>query len=397
MQITYILSQYPARSETFIAREMRELARQGHDITIARLRWSDTQSGMSVDSATVLPLPWSPLTWLRGLAWGAVRAPRALLHIGRDLLDARALSLQWGRLLLLALIALSLARRLHQHPTEHLRAHFLDSESIAAHWIARLLDVPYSVTAHTLNTRFSPRLLRRVAEKASFCAGISVEVRDLLTTLAPDQPNVHLVRNGLQVPDAPSTPRLPSPPLRLVAVGRLIEKKGFDVLLEACSLLRAWLRPLRCTLIGDGPLRSALDAQIRRQGLARHVTLAGARPNDDVLRAIRRHDVLVMPSRPTPTGERDGIPTVLIEAMAHGTSVVASAFAGIPELIDHGLTGRLVPPNNPQALARALAATMDRPVQTVCMCRRGRERITRDFNLTREVARLHHLMRQSID
>lgn len=397
MQITYILSQYPARSETFIAREMQELARQGHDITIARLRWSDTESGMTVDSATVLPLPWSPLNWLRGLGWGAVRAPRVLLQIGRDLLDARSLSLEWGRLLLLALISLSLARRLHPCRTDHFRAHFLDSEAISAHWIGRLLDAPYSVTAHTLKTRFPARLLRRVAEGASFCAGISMEAHDLITTLAPDQSNVHLIRNGIRIPEPPSSSRSPSPPIRLLAVGRLIEKKGFNILLEACSLLQTWLRPARCTIIGDGPLRSALDAHIHQQGLSRHVTLAGPQPNDDVLRAIRQHDVLVMPSRPTPTGQRDGIPTVLIEAMAHGTSVVASAFAGIPELVDHGVTGRLVPPNNPRALARALATTMDRPAHAARMRQQGRERIVRDFNLAREVGRLHCLMRQSVE
>lgn len=395
MNITYILSQYPARSETFIAREMRELVRRGDDLTIARLRWSDTGSGMRVEDATVLDLHWNPIDWLLGLGWGIAKAPRVILRIGRDIGTAATLSSLWWRLLVLALVALALGRSLRRQPPDHLRAHLLDSEAIVARWLSQLLGVPYSVTIHTLTTRFPPPLLRRTVEDASFCATISQETKHMVEALASQTPPVRLIRNGVRIPVCPSRSQRTSSPVRLLIVGRLIEKKGFDVLLDACSLLRAWIRPFQCTVIGDGPLRPSLEDQARQQGLTPFVTFHGAQPNEEVLRAIRRHDILAMPSRPTETGDRDGIPTVLIEAMAHGTFVVASAFAAIPELIADGETGRLVPPGDPEALARALARAVDRPQEVARMRMRGRARIVRDFNLAREVGTLQTLIRST--
>ena len=183
--------------------------------------------------------------------------------------------------------------------------------------------------------------------------------------------------------------------LRLLAVGRLVEKKGFDVLLKACAHLLSRGCSFRCSIIGDGPLRDSLRAQARNLNVAHRVAFRGAESNEVVLRAMQKHDVLVMPSRPARDGTRDGIPTVLMEALSHGTPVVASKFAGIPELIEDGGTGRLVPPEDSVALARTLHRMFAHPQQASAMAKAGRERVRRDFNLIHEVQRLNTLIRES--
>ena len=389
MHIAYIVSQYPARSETFVAREMNQLARQGRRITLARLRWSDTQDGLRVPEADVLPLQWSPIRWCKGLGWALVNRPRALVQMARDIGTAPVLSSLWQRLLILALVSLALARTLEGRSVDHLRAHLLDSEAIAAYWIGSLLDRPFSVTLHTRKTRFPSPLLRRVARSTAFIAAISHETRRLAATMSGREARICTIRNGVSVsPTLPrSLPRTP-PTWRLLAVGRLVEKKGFDVLVRACRLLRAWGRPVQCTLIGAGPQREALARQIRRNALQDRMTLRGAQPNAEVYRALRRHDLLVAPSRPASDGDRDGIPTVLIEALSQGVPVVASAFAAIPELVQDGETGRLVTPGAPVTLARTLHRLFDAPQHAARMGRNGREQIRRCFSVEREGRRL---------
>jgi len=395
MEIAYIVSQYPARSETFIAREMEQLLVQGNRLLIAPLRWSDTGEGIRVKGADVLGLQWNPLDWAFSLAWAAARRPRRVAQMGRDVCTVPLFSGLWWRLLVLSLVSLALARELNDHSVDHLRAHFLDSEAIATFWVSRLLEIPFSVTVHTLKTRFPTSLLRRVGQTASFSATISEETKCMADNLTGGRTQIVLIRNGVTVPSSVRTRTSPlaPPDWRLLAVGRLVEKKGFDTLLDACALLRAWGRPFRCDIIGDGPRRDRLAEQARRLRIERHVTFHGAQPNEEVYRAFRRHDILVAPSRTSPDGDRDGLPTVIIEALSCELPVVASAFAAIPELVADGETGRLVPPDAPVALARALRRLFDRPRHTFRMGRRGREQVRRHFQLGREVTKLNAWIR----
>jgi colanic acid/amylovoran biosynthesis glycosyltransferase len=390
MEIAYIVSQYPARSETFIAREMEQLLAQGNRLLIAPLRWSDTGAGIRVERADVLGLRWNPLDWGFSLAWAAARCPRQVIQMGRDISTAPLFSGLWWRLLLLGLISLSLARALDGRSIDHLRAHFLDGEAITAFWISHLLDIPFSTTVHTQSTRFPTPLLRRVAQATSFCAVTGSATKRMVEAMADRQDRIGLIRNGVPLPPTVRSRTFPvAPPVwRLMAVGRLVEKKGFDTLLDACTLLRNWGRPFRCHIIGDGPRRDRLVAQARRLEIEPYVTFYGAQPNEEVYRALHQHDVLVAPCRLARDGDRDGLPTVLMEALSCGVPVVASAFAAIPELVIDGETGRLVPPDAPVALARALRRLFDRPRHAFRMGRQGREHVRRHFRLEREVETL---------
>lgn len=399
MKIAYVVSQYPARSETFIAREMKQLLARSNRLLIAPLRWSDTGEGIRVERADVLGLQWNPLDWIFSFAWAASRSPRKIVRIGRDLCTAPLFSAAWWRLLILGLVSLALARELSDRSVDHLRAHFLDSEAIAAFWTSRLLNVPFSITIHTRSTRFPASLLRQVAQASSFCAAISSETKELAERLTGPGARIGIIRNGVSLPPSvqPRSGPLTPPSWRLLAVGRLIEKKGFDTLLDACRLLRDWGRPFHCDIIGDGPRRDRLVEQARQLRIERHVTFHGAQPNEEVYRAFRRHDILVAPSCPSPDGSRDGLPTVIIEALSCGVPVVASSFAAIPELVADGKSGRLVSPDTPVALARALRQLFDRPRHAFQMARHGRDQVRRRYQLEREVEKLDTWIRATSD
>jgi glycosyltransferase involved in cell wall biosynthesis len=196
------------------------------------------------------------------------------------------------------------------------------------------------------------------------------------------------VYNGVSLAPV-AGPRPPArPPFHLLALGRLVPKKGFAVLLTACRDLAAQGVEVRLTLAGDGPERGKIRELIDREGLAHRVSLPGAVPHREVARLMAAADLLVMPSLIAPSGDRDGIPNVILEALLCEVPVVASAVSGIPEVIQDGDTGWLTTPGDPEALARAVAAALADPQEARRRAERGRALVAREFDSERNYARL---------
>jgi glycosyltransferase involved in cell wall biosynthesis len=179
----------------------------------------------------------------------------------------------------------------------------------------------------------------------------------------------------------------------VLAVGRLVKTKGFGVLVGACRHLRDRGVAVRCEIVGSGPRRPVLEAKVEREGLEDRVALQGALPFEKVEQKYASADVVAVPSRHDPdTSGRDGLPNVVIEALAAGLPVVGSNYAGIPDLIQDGVTGRLVPPGDDEALADALHEVRDHPERAADWARAGREEVRKRYNLRREVQRLVNCM-----
>jgi glycosyltransferase involved in cell wall biosynthesis len=172
---------------------------------------------------------------------------------------------------------------------------------------------------------------------------------------APDRDRVRTAYVGIPTELFRAEPPPPDGPLRLLAVARLCEKKGIDTLVDAVALLRDRGVPCELTIFGDGPLRASLEAQASARGPGLQVRFGGAVPQEEVARQMRACHAFVLPCRRDRNGDMDGIPTVFMEAMATGRPVVSCAVSGIPELVRDGETGLIVAPDEPAALADALA------------------------------------------
>jgi colanic acid/amylovoran biosynthesis glycosyltransferase len=394
MKICYVTSRYPSLSETFIAREMQWLVDLGHEITICQLKWSTpwrSQQGLQVSPAYVLSPQFGPLPWAKGLAWGLCRKGNPLRSIWQEYRQTSGEAKSKLKLLAILLTVLRLAQCLDGNGIGHVRAHFLHGEAVGAMWLARLLNAPYSITAHTLAIYFPRSIIEKTVRAASFCAAITNETLELLTDLRGTSEAVHLIRNGISLREfmVNSAVSWNSRPPQITAVGRLVSKKGFDLLIRACSLLRDWDIDFTCKIIGDGPQYATLNRLITELDLGGYVSLVGALPFEEVKCHYQRASIVVMPSRISSDGQdRDGLPTVIIEALAMGVPVVATTLAGIPDLIIHNQTGLLVPCDNPTELATAIRRILEDENLRDCLAQAGREKVAREFDMAESARRL---------
>jgi glycosyltransferase involved in cell wall biosynthesis len=325
------------------------------------------------------------LHWLR-------RRPRAYLGALRDVLAGTWGSANFfvGALGCFPKVAQA-ARLMEADGVSHVHCHFANHPAVAGLVIHRLAGIPYSFTAHGSDLHVERRMLARKVAEAAFVTTVSHDNRRLILAECGGRyaDKVHVVRAGVDTRlFAPRPPRDGGGPLRILCVGTLHEVKGQAQLVEACRLLTEAGLDLRCRLVGHGPDRALLARRIAAAGLAGRVVLVGPRTRPQVAAELRATDVLVAPSVPTRRGKREGIPVVLMEAMSSGVPVVASALSGIPELVEDGVGGLLVPAGDAQALAGALRRLHGDPALAARLGRAGRARVEREFDLDRSAAEL---------
>jgi len=393
-QIAYILKMYPRFSETFIVNEILELERQGVDVRIYSLRKPDDgrfHASLARVKAPVIYAPEYPemepervLAVLDTLSkinpqpylklWAEVKAsdhPRAM----RRFLQANVIS-----------------AHLLDHPVDAMHAHFASSATRSAHYIHRLTGLPYSFTAHAkdiFHREVNPDTLRRKIQDSRFVVTVSEFNRAYLQDLMGNTPcDIRRLYNGIDLTRFRPDPDVRREPNLILGVGRLVEKKGFDDLILACSYLARWQVDFCCEIIGKGPLEDELQALIDKLGLQERVKLVGPRPQDDVLKAYKRAAVFAMPAVIGRDGNRDGLPTVLLEAMATGLPAVATDVTGIPEIIDHEENGLILSPGQPMGLADALANLLADPARCQKMGIAARRKVERAFDVRQSVTQL---------
>jgi glycosyltransferase involved in cell wall biosynthesis len=396
-RIGYVVKMYPRFSETFIVTELLAMQAVGVDCEIFSLRPPvDSRFHASLAQVT------APVSYLRseGLRaadlWTLLRTARAELgslgdHID-ELLTADVRD---------AAQAVQLALQVRQRGITHLHAHFASVATTVARLAARLAGVTYSLTAHAKDIFHSEvdaaELRKKLADADSVVTVSRYNLEHLRETFGADAARVRLVYNGLDLDEFSYTEPLDRPAV-IAAVGRLVEKKGFDDLLRAVALLRDQGREVRLDLVGTGLLEDTLAAQVVELGLQDLVTLHGALPQDEVRRIVRGAAVFAAPCVVAEDGNRDGLPTVVLEAMALGTPVVATPVTGIPEVVADGVTGLLVPERNPVALAAALGQVLDHPEVAASLTKAARSQIEAEFDArqqARAVAAGFHLLAAS--
>ncbi len=391
-QVGYVLKRYPRYSETFIINEIRAHEAAGWQVDVFSLRpATDTFFHEQVDrvQASVTYLPAQGIT--AGHLWSAMEAAHAAFGGLDDVWDAgRSSEAPINDLVQAIVLAVEVRRR----GLRHLHAHFASAAATVARIAARVAGISYSLTAHAKDI-FHESVrhddLQTKLGDAAAVVTVSDYNRDFLTrTLALSAQKVHRIYNGIALDQFPFRDPMERPP-RIVAVGRLVEKKGFADLIEACRMLAATHRSWSCEIIGGGDQEPYLREQIQRVGLGDRIILRGPQPTSEVIRAIQSAAVLAAPCVVGCDGNRDGLPTVLLEAMALGTPCVATDVTGIPEVLHDGETGLAVPQHDPPALAAAIARLLDDGPLRANLARRARRHIEQQFNVHCNTARLRAL------
>lgn len=401
-RVAYLVGRFPKLSESFVADEMDALERQGVAIelyALVRGRAPLAQPGASRRHPSVAGLP-SP-RWVAAQCYWLLRAPRRLLGIWLVVLRRHCGSPRRLAQPAFAVAAASLlALRMRRARIEHVHAHFATHAALAAWVIQRLTGIPYSFTAHADDVFVRRPMLEQKVREAAFVVTVSeFNRRFLLRELGePARARLRVVHCGVAT-DAFAPVQAAAGgrdvPFTILCVGRLEEKKGQRVLLEACRRLDARGLAFRCQLVGEGREREALLRQRRALGLGDRVELLGARPREQIRELLACADVFVLPSVVAASGRAEGIPVALMEAMAMQRPVVSTRTSGIPELIEDGCSGILVEPGDPEALAEALLALQAEPERAARIAREGRRVVCERFDLHRNAQQLRRLFTES--
>lgn len=393
-RVAYITSRFPKLSETFVLYEILAIEQLGIDVDVfALLRESEPVHhreaahlaaraySARLASLPVLSAQWH---WLR-------RRPRAYLAAWWNAIRGNARS---PRFLLRALavvpLAATFARRMSAADVEHIHAHWATHPTLAAYVASRLTGIPYSFTGHAHDIYVDRTMLREKIAAASFVVTISEFNRRLLERLygAVARDRIVVIHCGTDplLFEPPSV--RPDGPWTIVCVASLQPQKGQLHLIEACRRLVADGVDLRCVLVGDGETRADLEQRVGEAGLDGRVVLVGQQPRHRVVEILGAADAVAQPSVVLPNGKMEGIPVALMEAMAMERPVVATDISGVAELVEDGVSGILVPPGEPSALAVALRALHDDPALAARLGHAGRQRVVEDFDLSRSAREL---------
>ena len=407
MRIAYVIPAYPPlTSQPFVVNEMIAVQEAGHAVVVLPL-YAGEAGGVRhgtfarLQPAAVLPASLCDVTTLGLALWELLRHPWRALRTLAGLHRAAGASV-WSHLRLAAVTpkALAAAWRLRGLGVERIHAHFANQTADCAAIAGGVAGLPFSFTAHAYDIySTAPRQRNATLDWKLRHAGrvftVSDYARDLLRARLPPDERDRVCTAYVGIPTALFRPEPPPPDgdrLRLVCVARFQQKKGLDTLVDACALLRDRGVPVHLQLIGDGPERPALEAQVRRLALAEHVTMSGPQPQERVAAVLKASHVFAMPCRRDRTGDMDGIPTVFMEALATARPVVSCAVSGIPELVRDGETGLLVPPDDAAALADAVERLAAAPALRARLGAQGRALVERQHDQDRNARRVVALL-----
>jgi glycosyltransferase involved in cell wall biosynthesis len=403
MKLLYVVKRFPKVSETFILQEVQELTRQGESVTLCSLRGpfnhQPRHPGTDELCRDTIYAPqgrWWPIRLL-------VSAAATLATHPRRSLPALGWATKWAvrdrhaRHLKRFGEACYLRTRIPSD-IEHIHAHFGHAPATVALLLSRFTGRPFSFTGHANDIFIKPSrpLLRAKIAEARFVAAVAEHGRGFLAGIADprDRHKIVAIRNGID--RRRFAPRAHEPvedPPVVLCVSRLVEIKGLDTLVDACGLLSARGVRFRCDVIGEGDLRDKLEARALARGLNGELRLVGALDHHAVRAAHDRASVFALPCKITRSGRRDELPCAIVEAQSVGVPVVTTPVSAIPEAVRHEESGLLVPPKDPDALARAIERLLSDGELRARLVRGGQV-TAEQFELASAVARLRRFFGQ---
>lgn len=396
-----IAGAYPAASETFVWREVEAIRQRGGTVVTVGLHPPD-QPAAGVGAADLLVYgPQAMRTWAAMLAELVSHPLQTARTLTAAIVDAISPGEPTGlttrlKVIVQAKAAVGLARRLRQYAVRHIHCHFAHAPTSVGMYAAMQLAIPFTFTGHA-NDLFQRRaLLRRKLQRATGVACISQWHAQWYASIERDcASRCRIVRCGVAIPDERRTAIFDGPLVRVICVGRLVGKKGFDVLIRAFAKLHdnqpnRW----RLTIVGDGPLGHDLRELSAELDCESAVSFAGAMSHERVRAMLGEADMFVMPCRTDAAGDRDGIPVAIMEAMAVGLAVIAGDVPAIRELVVDGQTGVMVE-SEPTKVAEQMAKLAEDADGARRLAAAGREHVATEFSTDVNVSRLLEMIEQA--
>lgn len=405
-RIAVVLKGYPRLSETFIAQEILELERAGFDLSIVSLRHPTDKHTHPVHAEIKAPKHYLPEYIYQELFrvwWAKVNCTfklgfwKTLPIFFKDFLRDPSVNRirRWGQAMVFA----------HEYADgcDHIYSHFLHTPCSVARYAALISGKSFSISAHAKDIWTSPEWeMREKLEDCDWLVTCTEGGADYLKTLAPEG-RIHLVYHGLDLSRFPTPKKALSKndgssktkTVKLVTVGRAVAKKGIDSLLHALAKLPEDLH-WHWTHIGGGPLKGDLEALALKLGINDRCDFKGALPQSEVLETYKKSDLFVLPSRIDETGDRDGLPNVIVEAQSQQMAVISTNISGIPELIQSDSNGILIQPDKVDELAKAIEKLTSDPKLRNKMGKLGEEKVRSHFSHKQTIGDIIALLDKSL-
>ena len=390
MNIAFILQEFPVTSQTFVYRQIDALIKAGHEVSVLAMRRPNLGSSsntVEAEQLKVLYLPGSERCRLARFSNAAALIARSCLrHPARIPAYFSHLSFQNSRGRWDAkLLAIKVTLLNETQPFDVICCHFGENGAEALVWknagalFGKLVTVFHGYDVSSYLAAYPDAYKQLMAEGNLFLT-VNEVWRSKLEALGfpPEKMCVHHM--GVACSEVTFNPTPLTEPIKLVSVTRLVEKKGLVYAVRAVPEVIKHYPNLVYTIIGDGPLRAELEAEVARLGVQTHVKFLGPQPSSVVFEALSEAHILLAPSVTAADGDMEGIPVAMMEAMAQGTPVLSTWHSGIPELIDHGISGYLVPERDSDALASGLLELLAAPETLADLSRAARAKVEREFN-----------------
>lgn len=397
-RVAYLLLWFPEPTQTFILDEVNTLRRLGLDLQVFTFYGPRPSGRLAGMEQALVPVHRLGLASLGTLILQLLRLFRDHQPLARRVL-AETLVRGWrnwetaGEALWSTLAAVHLAPIFAARGVDHLHASWANGPATGA-WVAsRLSGIPFSFSAHAHDIFPPDGALAEKIRAASFVRVASAVNRHYLLAVEPDaSAKIHAIHCGSPFTPAPAPRPSWQPPYQLLSIGRLVPKKGFPILLQACRELAAQGVDFHLTLAGDGPQLRELEELVQECGLSSRISFPGFVLHRQIPALMQQAHLFVMPSIVDPRGDRDGIPTVIMEALAHEVPVVATDICGISEIVLPGQTGWLVPPGDLQALVQAIREALDNPAEARRRGQAGKRWVAQEFASVKNYGKLKDLL-----
>lgn len=390
MKIAYITTSFGSLSHTFIRREVIELRNLGMDISLFGIH-PDRAKELSeedkvLERETIYLYPLKIRAIIAANAFFIANSP---IKYSKTLLDAilneEINPFRHLKLIYHFFVSPYIAMKMQRKDVRHIHAHFLNVPATIAMYCSKLLGISFSITVHSAGENGLKTMigLRAKLREVKFICAISNYNKEYISkSIYPSREKTYVVRCGI---DASAYRWKENQDItgkvKLISIGRFVEKKGFKYLLEGARLLKKENVVFKLCMIGDGPLKPGLKKLARDYDLNEEVVFKGAVSHENVKAELGKSDILIVPSVESKTGEKEGIPVVIMEAMASGLLIIATEHAGIPEIVKNKVTGILIPEKDPPAIIEAIKlATGNNTLVKNCIAN-AQKLVSKEFNI----------------